>query len=120
MGLAYRLQPWTCLLIVAFFLVSNIYKCASAEPQVPCYFIFGDSLSDDGNNNDLATTAKVDYSPYGIDFPKGPTGRFTNGRTMQDIIGLFSLSPLTLSLYIGTKTILALHSYLIFHLASHI
>ncbi|OMO76781.1 Lipase, GDSL [Corchorus olitorius] len=60
--------------------------CLSFEPQVPCYFIFGDSLSDDGNNNNLARTAKVNYSPYGIDFPKGPTGRFSNGRTMQDFI----------------------------------
>ncbi|KAK8571002.1 hypothetical protein V6N13_094099 [Hibiscus sabdariffa] len=74
-----KLQLWW-LLFVSLLFVSN------AEPQVPCYFIFGDSLSDDGNNNDLATTAKVNYSPYGIDFPKGPTGRFTNGRTMQDII----------------------------------
>ncbi|XWS70963.1 hypothetical protein CRYUN_Cryun03dG0096000 [Craigia yunnanensis] len=85
MTLASKLQPWW-LLLVSFLLVSNIYDCANAEPQVPCYFIFGDSLSDNGNNNNLATTAKVNYSPYGIDFPKGPTGRFTNGRTMQDII----------------------------------
>ncbi|KAL4366437.1 hypothetical protein GQ457_05G017920 [Hibiscus cannabinus] len=85
-----KLQPWW-LLFVSLLFVSN------AEPQVPCYFIFGDSLSDDGNNNDLSTTAKVNYSPYGIDFPKGPTGRFTNGRTMQDIIGLhFSVSLLQL------------------------
>lgn len=57
------------------------------EPQVPCYFIFGDSLVDSGNNNNLATMAKVDYLPYGIDFPGGPTGRFCNGRTTADIIG---------------------------------
>ncbi|KAE8661325.1 GDSL-like Lipase/Acylhydrolase superfamily protein, putative isoform 2 [Hibiscus syriacus] len=54
--------------------------------SVPCYFIFGDSLSDVNNNNKLVTTAKVNYSPYVIDFPQGPTGRFTNGRTIQDII----------------------------------
>ncbi|XP_022728787.1 uncharacterized protein LOC111284368 [Durio zibethinus] len=84
-NLASKCQPWL-LLLVSFLLVSNIQNCSDAEPQVPCYFIFGDSLSDDGNNNNLATTAKVNYSPYGIDFPKGPTGRFTNGRTMQDII----------------------------------
>ncbi|KAE8713820.1 GDSL esterase/lipase [Hibiscus syriacus] len=84
-NLASNLHPWW-LLPVSFLLVSNIHHCVNAEPQVPCYFIFGDSLSDSGNNNNLATTAKVNYSPYGIDFPKGPTGRFTNGRTMQDII----------------------------------
>ncbi|KAB1221483.1 hypothetical protein CJ030_MR2G028836 [Morella rubra] len=30
--------------------------------------------------------AKANYEPYGIDFPGGPTGRFTNGRTTVDII----------------------------------
>ncbi|KAI6682596.1 hypothetical protein NL676_036477 [Syzygium grande] len=55
-------------------------------PQVPCYFIFGDSLADDGNNNNLSTLAKSNYPPYGIDFPGGATGRFTNGRTSVDII----------------------------------
>ncbi|KAL2927976.1 hypothetical protein RDABS01_001679 [Bienertia sinuspersici] len=38
------------------------------EPKVPCFFIFGDSLSDVGNNNNLNTKAKVNYPPYGIDF----------------------------------------------------
>ncbi|KAL8268293.1 hypothetical protein R6Q59_002091 [Mikania micrantha] len=57
------------------------------KPQVPCYFIFGDSLVDSGNNNGLVTKAKANYLPYGVDFPEGVTGRFTNGRTMADIIG---------------------------------
>ncbi|XP_018809856.1 GDSL esterase/lipase At1g29670-like [Juglans regia] len=54
--------------------------------RVPCYFIFGDSLADNGNNNFLSTIAKVNHRPYGIDFPSGPTGRFCNGRTTVDII----------------------------------
>lgn len=58
------------------------------QPQVPCYFIFGDSIVDNGNNNDLFTTAKANYFPYGIDFPTGPqNGRFTNGRNKADFIG---------------------------------
>lgn len=60
------------------------------DPQVPCFFIFGDSLADSGNNNLLLTLAKGNYQPYGIDFPDGPTGRFCNGRTTVDIIGLCS------------------------------
>lgn len=56
--------------------------------QVPCYFVFGDSLADNGNNNGLKTQAKVNYLPYGIDFRDGPTGRFTNGRNFADIIGI--------------------------------
>ncbi|KAE8672081.1 putative GDSL-like Lipase/Acylhydrolase superfamily protein [Hibiscus syriacus] len=64
----------------------SLQNRAYAIPQVPCYFIFGDSLSDTGNNNKLATSGKVNYPPYGIDFPRGPTGRFTDGRTMHDFI----------------------------------
>ncbi|KAJ9563139.1 hypothetical protein OSB04_008299 [Centaurea solstitialis] len=60
---------------------------AHGEPKVPCYFIFGDSLVDSGNNNKLITKAKANYPPYGIDFPQGVTGRFTNGRTIADMIG---------------------------------
>lgn len=60
----------------------------TAEPQVPCYFIFGDSLADNGNNNALATQAKVNYPPYGVDFPGGiATGRYTNGENAADILG---------------------------------
>ncbi|KAK7306433.1 hypothetical protein VNO77_44373 [Canavalia gladiata] len=57
------------------------------EPQVPCLFIFGDSLSDNGNNNLLITSAKANYKPYGIDYPDGSTGRSTNNRNSIDIIG---------------------------------
>ncbi|KAI3796736.1 hypothetical protein L1987_39418 [Smallanthus sonchifolius] len=59
----------------------------NGQPQVPFYFIFGDSLVDNGNNNRLSTAAKANYHPYGIDFPQGLTGRFTNGLTVADIIG---------------------------------
>ncbi|WRX35031.1 GDSL lipase/esterase - like 10 [Theobroma cacao] len=75
------------MLPVSFLLLSNcLHNGANAAPQVPCYFIFGDSLSDNGNNNNLKTLAKVNYLPYGIDFPEGPTGRFSNDRNMQDVI----------------------------------
>ncbi|KAA8519590.1 hypothetical protein F0562_013965 [Nyssa sinensis] len=59
-----------------------------AAPQVPCYFIFGDSLVDNGNNNGLNSLAKANYMPYGIDFSAGPTGRFSNGKTTVDVIGV--------------------------------
>ncbi|XP_044485326.1 GDSL esterase/lipase At1g29660-like [Mangifera indica] len=55
-------------------------------PQVPCYFIFGDSLFDNVNNNYLLTKAKANHPPYGIDFPGGPTGRFSNGRNGADVL----------------------------------
>ncbi|KAL6992333.1 hypothetical protein U1Q18_010439, partial [Sarracenia purpurea var. burkii] len=57
-----------------------------AERQVPCYFVFGDSLVDNGNNNNIESLAKANYLPYGIDFPGGATGRFCNGKTTVDVI----------------------------------
>ncbi|KAH7442451.1 hypothetical protein KP509_03G089300 [Ceratopteris richardii] len=52
----------------------------------PAYFIFGDSLVDVGNNNYITTVARANSLPFGIDFPSGPTGRFTNGRTVPDVL----------------------------------
>ncbi|BFG28010.1 hypothetical protein CerSpe_142840 [Prunus speciosa] len=75
---------WTLMIVVLVVFISQ--SCVRGESQVPCFFIFGDSLADNGNNNHLKTPAKANYLPYGIDFPKGPTGRFTNGRTFVDII----------------------------------
>ncbi|XP_047315924.1 GDSL esterase/lipase At5g37690 [Impatiens glandulifera] len=50
-------------------------------------FVFGDSLAEVGNNNYLQSLAKANHPFYGIDFPGGKaTGRFTNGRTIGDII----------------------------------
>lgn len=48
---------------------------------------------DNGNNNFLHNMAKADYSPYGIDFPLGPSGRFTNGRNVVDLLGEFLELP---------------------------
>ncbi|KAL0914049.1 hypothetical protein M5K25_017548 [Dendrobium thyrsiflorum] len=53
-------------------------------------FVFGDSLVDAGNNNYLPTLSKADIRPNGIDFTASggqPTGRYTNGRTIADIVG---------------------------------
>ncbi|XP_057873457.2 GDSL esterase/lipase At2g23540 [Cryptomeria japonica] len=52
-------------------------------------FVFGDSLVDAGNNNYLTTLSKANIRPNGCDFKpsKGaPTGRYTNGRIIPDII----------------------------------
>ncbi|CAD6239149.1 unnamed protein product [Miscanthus lutarioriparius] len=56
------------------------------QPLAPCMYIFGDSLVDNGNNNDILSLARANYRPYGIDFHEGPPGRFTNGRTMVDFL----------------------------------
>ncbi|MCO5564007.1 hypothetical protein L7F22_017662 [Adiantum nelumboides] len=56
---------------------------------VPAFFVFGDSLVDDGNNNFIPSLARSNFYPYGIDFPLGATGRFCNGRTVVDLVGQF-------------------------------
>ncbi|KAH0713569.1 hypothetical protein KY289_009528 [Solanum tuberosum] len=51
-------------------------------------FIFGSSLVDNGNNNFIEKCkAKANYLPYGVDYVKGPTGRFTNGKNVIDLLG---------------------------------
>ncbi|XP_010433025.1 PREDICTED: GDSL esterase/lipase At4g30140-like [Camelina sativa] len=72
--------------IVATVLAAAVVTPAAHGQQAPCYFVFGDSVFDNGNNNALNTLAKVNYLPYGIDFPQGPTGRFSNGRNIPDVI----------------------------------
>ena len=72
------------------------------------FFVFGDSLVDSGNNNYLATTARADYPPNGIDYPTHrPTGRFSNGFNLPDIISefivLISISSLRISFLSLTK-----------------
>uniref|UniRef100_A0A2C9UTE9 GDSL esterase/lipase n=1 Tax=Manihot esculenta TaxID=3983 RepID=A0A2C9UTE9_MANES len=72
-------------LLTAVVIVSS--QAAEAASQ-RAFFVFGDSLVDSGNNNYLATTARADYPPFGIDFPftHQPTGRFSNGLNFPDII----------------------------------
>ncbi|XP_057971572.1 GDSL esterase/lipase At2g23540-like [Malania oleifera] len=68
----------------------NLSVVVKGEDGLGASFIFGDSLVDAGNNNYLPTLARANMPPNGIDFsPSGgnPTGRFTNGRTIGDIIG---------------------------------
>lgn len=75
----------TIIALVAtnMFLGAYTPKCEAA----PAFFVFGDSLVDSGNNNYLATTARADSPPYGIDYPTHrPTGRFSNGFNIPDLI----------------------------------
>ncbi|KAL5723345.1 hypothetical protein ACHQM5_006756 [Ranunculus cassubicifolius] len=81
------------LLLSSVFLHFLVVNCKNS--LAPALYIFGDSLSDSGNNNFLQTNAKVNYTPYGVDFPSGnSTGRFTNGKTFVDYIAEFLGLPL--------------------------
>ena len=82
-------QPLQSATVLLLLLLSLQFSSRVARSQrVPAMFVFGDSLVDDGNNNFLNSIAKSNYYPYGIDF-RGPTGRFTNGRTVVDLLGNF-------------------------------
>ncbi|XP_057252013.1 GDSL esterase/lipase At3g14820 [Beta vulgaris subsp. vulgaris] len=57
------------------------------KAKVPALIVFGDSIVDPGNNNYIVTIARVNFPPYGRDFPGGvPTGRFSNGKVPSDLI----------------------------------
>ncbi|KAK7265803.1 hypothetical protein RJT34_33426 [Clitoria ternatea] len=73
------------VIVVTTILGNGIEGCHCKIVQ----FIFGDSLSDVGNNKYLSRSlAQASLPWYGIDIGNGlPNGRFTNGRTVADIIG---------------------------------
>ncbi|XP_047155655.1 GDSL esterase/lipase At1g74460-like [Vigna umbellata] len=73
------------VIVVMTILGIGLDGCHSKVVQ----FIFGDSLSDVGNNMHLSRSlAQASLPWYGIDMGNGlPNGRFTNGRTVADIIG---------------------------------
>lgn len=64
--------------------------------MVPAVYVFGDSLLDVGNNNYLPGTdvPRANMPYYGVDFPGGgrPTGRFSNGYNVADLVGLYARS----------------------------
>ncbi|KAG6550229.1 hypothetical protein Mapa_008189 [Marchantia paleacea] len=72
---------------LALFLLAELAHCQTRA--VPAQFVFGDSLVDQGNNNNLASLAKANFRPNGIDLPLSnfqPTGRFSNGRIISDLM----------------------------------
>ena len=89
MGILYQ-RPWfTAFAILILHYSNGVGVGVAGSERVPALFVFGDSLVDVGNNNFLSSIAKSNYFPYGIDFNMQPTGRFSNGKTFVDIIGMF-------------------------------
>ncbi|KAM0043531.1 putative triacylglycerol lipase [Helianthus debilis subsp. tardiflorus] len=76
-------------LFLGSILVIGVSGTAPNVNQPRSFFVFGDSLVDNGNNNFLVTFARADMPPYGIDTPSHrPSGRFSNGLNIPDIISL--------------------------------
>ncbi|BAF19235.1 GDSL esterase/lipase At5g37690 [Oryza sativa Japonica Group] len=99
------------VLVVAMVISGGGGVAAAVTSKKPVIYIFGDSMSDVGNNNYLILSlAKSDYPWYGVDYETGfPTGRFTNGRTIGDIMAAkFGVPPPPpfLSLYMTDDEVL--------------
>ncbi|EOX91281.1 hypothetical protein QUC31_003029 [Theobroma cacao] len=87
-AMAARVKYSWSLALVLLCIVSLSYFGNAAD--IGASFVFGDSLVDAGNNNYLPTLSKANIPPNGIDFKASggqPTGRYTNGRTIGDIVG---------------------------------
>ncbi|XP_057779307.1 GDSL esterase/lipase At5g03820-like [Salvia miltiorrhiza] len=86
----------------AFAVVSMVLSVVDGDPVVPALSIFGDSVVDVGNNNNLRTFIKANFLPYGRDYiTHAPTGRFCNGKLATDFtaeyLGFSSYPPAYLS-----------------------
>uniref|UniRef100_A0A453NP91 GDSL esterase/lipase n=1 Tax=Aegilops tauschii subsp. strangulata TaxID=200361 RepID=A0A453NP91_AEGTS len=85
------------LMLPLVMLVLNSGGGSAAGAVVPAVIVFGDSTVDTGNNNQIGTTLRSDFPPYGRDMPGGAraTGRFGNGRLPPDFISeALGLPPL--------------------------
>ncbi|TXG52022.1 hypothetical protein EZV62_021191 [Acer yangbiense] len=73
--------------LFVFILFRNVE--AVGNNAFPAVIMFGDSIVDTGNNNNLNSPTKSNFPPYGRDFMGGvPTGRFSNGKVPSDFLGL--------------------------------
>ncbi|KAL1827071.1 hypothetical protein ACET3Z_005483 [Daucus carota] len=73
--------------VVFTLIIQVVVASLGLRAEARAFFVFGDSLVDNGNNNYLATTARADAPPYGIDSPSHrASGRFSNGLNIPDLI----------------------------------
>ncbi|KAK7329571.1 hypothetical protein VNO77_23741 [Canavalia gladiata] len=79
-------RPVIVEIFFGVFILLALSSTSTTSDEPPANFVFGDSLVDVGNNNYIASLSKANYPPFGIDFGRS-TGRFSNGRTIGDIIG---------------------------------
>jgi len=88
----------SCLLVFCLGIFIQMSYChgsiTTCLPQKhAALFILGDSLFDNGNNNYINTTTsyQANYGPYGETFFKYPSGRFSDGRMIPDVVGMYGL-----------------------------
>ncbi|XP_010511053.1 PREDICTED: GDSL esterase/lipase At1g58725-like [Camelina sativa] len=77
---------WLALVLI-IAVESNAAAKQGKNTTIAALIVFGDSIMDTGNNNNLPTLLKCNFPPYGKDFPGGSaTGRFSDGRVPSDLI----------------------------------
>nr|CAB3471476.1 unnamed protein product [Digitaria exilis] len=84
--------------VVVVTLVIMALAVAGQATAVPAVYVFGDSILDVGNNNHLPGEGvpRSDHPYYGVDFPGGATGRWSNGYNLADLVAMamgFKRSP---------------------------
>ncbi|XP_019453259.1 PREDICTED: GDSL esterase/lipase EXL1-like [Lupinus angustifolius] len=84
-----------CVSLILRFILLVFVSCKTMglmklppNVSVPAVLVFGDSIMDTGNNNNnLKTSARCNFPPYGKDLRGGiPTGRFSNGKVPSDFL----------------------------------
>ncbi|GLT25783.1 hypothetical protein SLA2020_008920 [Shorea laevis] len=93
---------FSSMVLGSLLVIVSVSWVANGDSLVPALVIFGDSVVDVGNNNNLYTLIKANFPPYGRDFVNHlPTGRFSNGKTAIDFtaenLGFPSYPPAYLS-----------------------
>lgn len=84
--LRFNMTDQKLFLITVLLILFELYGFVSPA-YVPAIFTFGDSIVDAGSNRFIKNcTAQANFPPYGANYFHHPTGRFTNGRTVVDII----------------------------------
>ncbi|XP_020260327.1 GDSL esterase/lipase At5g03610-like [Asparagus officinalis] len=78
------------LLLLYGFLAVLIGGSEANVSGVQKLFVFGDSYADTGNLGKLdRSLTRCWYEPYGMSFPRKPTGRFSDGKVLSDFIASF-------------------------------
>ncbi|GJY77659.1 lipase, GDSL [Tanacetum coccineum] len=84
------------LVIVSCLLMLTSFSNGHYDKEHIPLFVFGDSLSDSGNNNYINTIPdfQANYWPYGVSYFNLATGRFSDGRIVSDFIAEYAGLPL--------------------------
>ncbi|XP_058181341.1 GDSL esterase/lipase 7-like [Rhododendron vialii] len=75
-----------CYLLLHLYLMSFTKKCLPEE--FPNLYVFGDSIFDNGVKRSHVSGMRTGYSPYGIECHWYDKFRFTNGRTIPEMIAV--------------------------------